>query len=617
MPEPAARLAGRSGLRRSSSARLPDRLLRWGLTALAAGVLALLGFFLVRLVLDARPAFTSAGVTGFVFRDDWDPGVSAYHGGALLAGTLITSAIALVLGVPIALATAVFTTELCPLRFRPVLTLLVDLMAAVPSIVYGLWGVVFLIPNLRGPSQWFADTFAALPFVGGQVAGPSYLVAGLVLAIMIIPIVSAISGDVLASVPDQEKAAAYALGCTRWEMIRLAALPHARPGIIGAALLGLGRAIGGDDRGAARDRRRHPARRPAVRAGLLAGRGDRERVRRGRDGAAAPGRAARRRPGAVRADPARQRDRALVRRPSGSAPRAAEAAGVSTSLPSRSSLRPRSTRRRVADRAATIVLGLGTALGLVPLVLVVWFLVRRGISTWSVAFFTTDPVGAAGGIRSAIVGTFELVLIATVLAVPVAIAMAVFLIEFGRESAFAGAVRSVMDVMAGVPSIVIGLFVYSALVLSGTGGSFAAWKGAVALALVMLPIITRTAEVELERVPGRPPRRRGRPRSAALARDRPGRAAGRSGRSRAASLLAVARATGETAPLIFTVAAAQALTLDPGAATNSLPLQILHDVQHPAPGAIARAWGAALTLVILVCLANLAARLISRRPPPG
>ena len=244
MPEPAARLAGRSGLRRASSARLPDRLLRWGLTALAAGVLALLAFFLVRLVLGARPAFTSAGVTGFVVRDDWDPGVSAYHGGALLAGTLITSAIALVLGVPIALATALYTTELCPLRFRPVLTLLVELLAAVPSIVYGLWGVVFLIPNLRGPSQWFADTFAALPFVGGHVAGPSYLVAGLVLAIMIIPIVSAISGDVLASVPEEEKAAAYALGCTRWEMIRLAALPHARPGIIGAALLGLGRAIG-------------------------------------------------------------------------------------------------------------------------------------------------------------------------------------------------------------------------------------------------------------------------------------------------------------------------------------------------------------------------------------
>jgi phosphate transport system permease protein len=290
---------------------------------------------------------------------------------------------------------------------------------------------------------------------------------------------------------------------------------------------------------------------------------------------------------------------------------------VSASLPSRSSLRPRSTRRRVADRAATIVLGLGTALALVPLVLVVWFLVRRGISTWSVAFFTTDPVGAAGGIRSAIVGTFELVLIATVLAVPVAISMAVFLIEFGRESAFAGAVRSVIDVMAGVPSVVIGLFVYSALVLSGTGGSFAAWKGAVALALVMLPIITRTAEVELERVPD--DLRAG---AVALGAPRwrvivqmvlPAAAGG----LMTASLLAVARATGETAPLIFTVAAAQALTLDPGAATNSLPLQILHDVQHPAPGAIARAWGAALTLVILVCLANLAARLISRRPPPG
>ena len=120
---------------------------------LAAGVLALLGYCLVRLVLDARPAFTSAGVIGFAVRDDWNPAAPAYHGGALLAGTLITSAIALALGVPIALATALFTSELCPLRFRPVLALLVELLAAVPSVVYGLWGVFVLIPKLRGPSS--------------------------------------------------------------------------------------------------------------------------------------------------------------------------------------------------------------------------------------------------------------------------------------------------------------------------------------------------------------------------------------------------------------------------------------------------------------------------------
>jgi len=225
-------------------ARLPDRLVKWGLAALSVGILLLIGFFFVRLYIEARPAFEKFGFFGFTFTNNWD--VHAAHFGALplLVGTLITAGVALVIGVPVAVATALFTTEFCPRRFRGPLAATVDLLAAVPSVVYGLWGFFVLIPKLRPAEQWFSDKFAFLPFVGGHVAGPSYFIAGLVLAIMIIPIVSAITREVISTVPTDQKEAALALGATRWEMIRMAVLPYSRAGITGAAMLGLGRAMG-------------------------------------------------------------------------------------------------------------------------------------------------------------------------------------------------------------------------------------------------------------------------------------------------------------------------------------------------------------------------------------
>jgi len=235
---------GRSILERPPLARLPDRALRWGLTPLAASILILIGFFFVRLYLESRPAFARFGVLGFAFTDDWDVQGEVFGALPLLVGTLITSATALVIGVPVAVSAAVFITELCPARARGTLTAMVELLAAVPSVVYGLWGFFFLVPKLRPAEQWFADHFSFLPFVGGHVAGPNYFIAGLILAIMIIPIVSAITREVVATVPADHKEAALALGATRWEMIRTAILPYSRAGISGATMLGLGRAIG-------------------------------------------------------------------------------------------------------------------------------------------------------------------------------------------------------------------------------------------------------------------------------------------------------------------------------------------------------------------------------------
>jgi phosphate transport system permease protein len=276
-----------------------------------------------------------------------------------------------------------------------------------------------------------------------------------------------------------------------------------------------------------------------------------------------------------------------------------------------------SARRRRVDVMMRALLFAGTAVALVPLVLIVFYLVKNGLRAWSASFFSTDPTGSffgnPGGIRSAILGSLEVVGLATAIAVPVGIAVALYLTEYGRRSWFAGLVRYFVDVMTGVPSIMFGLFVYIVLVLSHVGGGFAAWKGSVALALLMLPIVIRSAEVVLLLVPASL-------REAALALGAPRwRVVGRVVLPTAApglvtgSLLAIARGMGETAPLLFTVSTAFGLTANLGQPMNTLPFQIFNDIQSPRAAIVDRAWGAALTLVLLVLVVNLAARTIARR----
>src|SRR3954454_14766376 len=161
-----------------------------------------------------------------------------------------------------------------------------------------------------------------------------------------------------------------------------------------------------------------------------------------------------------------------------------------------------SAARRRKDRAARAMLALGTGLALVPLVLVLYFLIKKGLGAWSWEFFTTDPTGSflgdPGGVRSALIGTVLMVGLASLMAVPIGVGVALYLTEYGGDGRLARGVRFLIDVMTGVPSIVFGLFVYISLVVSGVGGSsFAAWKGALALALLALPVVARAAEVLL------------------------------------------------------------------------------------------------------------------------
>src|SRR5450755_4369114 len=279
---------------------------------------------------------------------------------------------------------------------------------------------------------------------------------------------------------------------------------------------------------------------------------------------------------------------------------------------------PISARRRRTDRTMRGLLLTATLIALVPLVLVIYYLLYKGLSSWSSTFFTSDPNGSffgnPGGVRSAILGTLEIVALATLISVPIGIGVALYLTEYGKQSWFANVVRYFIDVMTGVPSIVFGLFIYIVLVLAHTGGSgFAGWKGSVALGLLMLPIVTRSAEVVLLLVPASL-------REAALALGAPrwrvitrvvlptsfsGLITG--------SLLAIARGAGETAPLLFTVATATALTGNLSAQMNTLPTQIFQDITSPRNAIVSRAWGAALTLVALILILNLIARAIARR----
>jgi phosphate transport system permease protein len=263
------------------------------------------------------------------------------------------------------------------------------------------------------------------------------------------------------------------------------------------------------------------------------------------------------------------------------------------------------------------ILFAGTLIALVPLVLVVYYLIYKGIGAWTWHFFSTDPtgnfLGDPGGIKSAILGTVELVALATAIAVPFGIGVALYLVEYGRARPFANVVRYFVDVMTGVPSIVFGLFIYITLILATGFGGFAGYKGSLALALLMLPIVVRAAEVVLLLVPDslrEAALALGSPRWRVVARvvlptALPGLVTG--------SLLAVARAAGETAPLLFTATIVNGTTLNLGQKMNSLPAQIFSDVGQAQDRLVARAWGAALTLVVLILLVFLLARLISRR----
>jgi phosphate transport system permease protein len=229
---------------RVTESAVADRVFRYAMVVCALSVLAIVGLILVELVIQSRLSLHAFGWK-FFGTQVWDPVTNEFGALPFIYGTLVSSLVALVLAVPLAVGLAVYLTEMCPPWLRSPLGFTTDLLAAIPSVIYGLWAIFMLVPLLRRHIEpWLATSLGWTGLFEGAPYGVGMLAAGIILAIMVIPIISSITREVLIAVPRHQREAALALGATRWEMIRVGVLRNARAGILGAIILGLGRALG-------------------------------------------------------------------------------------------------------------------------------------------------------------------------------------------------------------------------------------------------------------------------------------------------------------------------------------------------------------------------------------
>ncbi|HZY87063.1 MAG TPA: phosphate ABC transporter permease subunit PstC [Gemmataceae bacterium] len=642
----------------------------------AAVVLVLVVLIVVLLALQAWPAVRTVG-SGILLSANWAPKPNGGHYGGLVFvyGSIVTAALAMLLAVPFGVGAATFLAEIATGWLKRAGSFLVELLAAIPSVVYGFWAITFLGPALQ-------HGFDVLG--GPNVGGKGLLSAGLVLAIMVVPYVAAISYDVCQAVPRAQREGALALGATRWQTIWGVVLPYARPGIIGGCFLALGRAIGEtmavtmiignvnrfqwlpfgqgntipsiiavelpSNAGPLHEsalielglllfaitvvmnalarlliwRMGQPRSGPSLLARLL-----------GR--AAPPAPAAPEAPAARKERlPSDSRAAVLVNRlMTGGEGRdmalgligvllLAVAAVAITFLVPDAGLRA-GLLLLVAALGVLVVLTTLGALGLclvatcVPLFLILGFILYRGAGALNWAFFTQlpRPMGeAGGGLANALYGSLMLVGLATLLALPVGLLAAVFLAEY-RTSRVGPVVRFFGELLGGVPSIVIGTFVY-ALVrlfiqwkLLPPSEQFSGWAGAFALACMMVPIVMRSAEEALRLVP-----QALRNASHALGAHHwqtvlrvslpaalPAIITG--------TFLGIARIAGETAPLLMTAFGNDRWSFSPNDKTAFLPLYIYSYSMSPDENQVNLAWAAALTLLTFVMLLNVGIRLLT------
>jgi len=228
----------------AGDSRVPDRIFFFAMLACAFSVLALVALIVYELVTKSNLSWHAFGLK-FFFRSEWDPVNDQYGALPFVYGTLVSSALALLIAVPLAIGVAVYITEMSPRWLRGSLAFTTELLAAIPSVIYGLWAIFVLVPLLRQYVQPFLARYFGWT---GLFAGPPYgigmLAAGIILAIMVVPIISSVTREVITAVPQQQREAVLALGATRWEMIRTGVLRNARAGIAGGVILGLGRALG-------------------------------------------------------------------------------------------------------------------------------------------------------------------------------------------------------------------------------------------------------------------------------------------------------------------------------------------------------------------------------------
>ncbi len=234
----------RRGAARRWAISAPDRAFHLLMIACALSVLAIVALVLVELLMRSRVSLAQFGWQFFV-RSMWDPVAGDFGALPFIYGTLVSSAVALALAVPLAVGVAIYVNEMCPRPLKRGISFMVELLAAIPSVIYGLWAIFVLAPLLRQYAEpWLARYFGWTGLFTGPMYGIGMLAAGVVLAIMVLPIIASITREVMLAVPQNQREAVLALGATRWEMIRMGVLRNARTGIFGAIILGLGRALG-------------------------------------------------------------------------------------------------------------------------------------------------------------------------------------------------------------------------------------------------------------------------------------------------------------------------------------------------------------------------------------
>jgi phosphate transport system permease protein len=248
-PEPASKAAPKmdaqaTPLLQGKVSELPDALFGWTMRLCGLAVVSLLVLIVYELIARSQLSWHAFGWKFFA-QSDWNPVEEQFGALPFIYGTVVSSLLSLVIAVPLAVGVAVFITEMCPAALRGILSFTTELLAAIPSVIYGLWAIFVLVPLLRTYVQPFlAKTLGWTGLFTGPPYGIGMLAAGVILAIMIIPIISSITREVLTVVPQHQREGVLALGATRWEMIRMGVLRNARAGIVGAVILGLGRALG-------------------------------------------------------------------------------------------------------------------------------------------------------------------------------------------------------------------------------------------------------------------------------------------------------------------------------------------------------------------------------------
>jgi len=585
--------------------------------AQAAGlfVLGTAASLLLVLTYQAWPALSRFGELGVLRSTDWNPDRESYGGLLFVYGSIASSLIAMLLAVPLGIGSAVYLSEIATPRVRKLCSFLLELLAAIPSVIFGFWAIEFLARRGLAPVYGWLG-------VDNQ-SGEGILTAGLVLAIMILPYITALSFDVCQAVPRSQREGSLALGATRWQTIWYAVLPYARPGIVAACLLALGRAIGetmavtmvignaqhfsfnptstGDSIPSLLAKQLHetgPAetdkRAVLISLGLmllvitlvmnLAGRLLIRWTSR-----------------------PRSRPRRLIRMGEGT-PRE----GTSEDI----DLTAQQARAARWDRLMTRVLAACQLVTVTPLFLILGFITYRGAGEVTGSFFTNLPNDEPPGLAHALVGSVTLVGLASVFAVPVGLFAAVMLSEF-RNHRLVPTLRFVTELLGGVPSIVIGVFGYAVLVypfwLSAgeRGWGYSAWAGVFALGVMMLPVVVRSAEEAMRLVPNGI-----REASYALGATRrqtvmrvvipaalPAIITG--------VLLAVGRIAGETAPLILTARGSQYFARSLSDPTPSLPYYVYDFATKPDEVRKNLAWAGAFVLIVVVFLLNTSVRLLS------